>query len=150
MTQARSTVIGIELLVPELLPAVETLTRGFECELAWTGPSEGVDADVAVLDAGAITITLICPTQTGRRAIPDRQPRLTQLVFGVDGGDVTTVVDGLRALGLAVEDGDGARPYIPPAVAEGVLGFRTALVVSPQVADVPSEDLGDAGEEGPG
>lgn len=140
MTQPRSTVLGIEVLVPELLPAVETLTRCFGCEVAWTGPSQGVDADVAVLDAGAITITLICPTQTGRAAIPDRTPRLTQLVFGVDDGDVAPVVDALRGLGLAVEDDDGARPYVPPAVAEGVFGFRMALVVDRGVADHSDTD----------
>jgi hypothetical protein len=148
MTQPRPTVIGLELLVPDIAPALETLTSALGCEIAWTGPSAGLDADVAVLDAGPITITLISPTRTGRRAIPDQQPRLTQLVFGVEEPGVSQVITGLRSLGLAVEDGDGGRPYIPPAVAEGVLGWRAALVVTPlSPADEAADDEG--GQTGP-
>lgn len=129
MNDPTPTVIGIELLVRDLEPALLALTDGFGCELAWRGPSPDVDAEVAVLDAGAITITLIAPTSTGRPTIPDQQPRLSQLVFGLDAAELPDRIAALRELGIAVAD-DGLRPYVPPKVAEGVLGERTALVLT--------------------
>lgn len=130
MSATPSTVIGIELLVPGIDAALTTFTEALGCELAWRGPSPDVDAEVAVLDAGAITITLISPTSTGRPAIPDREPRLSQLVFGTDTGSVAGIAAALRGLGIAVAGDEDARVYVPPTVAEGVLGARTALVVT--------------------
>lgn len=137
MTASRSTVIGIELLVTRIDAALMTFTEGLGCELAFRGPSPDVDAEVAVLDAGSITITLICPTATGRMPIPDQQPRLSQLVFGAAAADLSDVASALRSLGLGVAGDETTRVYVPPSVAEGVVGASTAVVVSAFDASPP-------------
>ena len=141
MTDAAPTLIGLELLVPDIGPAVQVFTEAFGCEVAWEGRSSEIDADVAVLDAGAVTITLVAPTETGGPILPDPSPRLSQLVFGAATGAVDAAVATLRGLGLAVAE-SGRRPFVPPGVAEGVLGAKTALVLTP----AEQLDSGSAGE----
>lgn len=134
------TLIGVELLVGELGPAVQAFTAALGCEVAWSGRSADVDGDVVVLDAGPITITLLSPTSTGGPPLPDTTPRLTQLVFGGDGAAVGSAVDALRALGIAVASDSGPRPYVPPGIAAGLLGARTALVLTVLDGDTTPSD----------
>jgi len=122
--------IGLELLVESIPPAVELFVDGMGCALAWEGRAVDVDGDVAVLDAGPIAITLIAPTMTGGPPIPDSAPRLSQLVFGASGTVVDQAISRLQGLGMAVSSEVPGRPFVPPEAAAGPLGLRTALVLS--------------------
>lgn len=126
----RPTIIGLELLVENLRAAVDVLSRALGCELVWEGRSADIDADAAVLDAGAITITLLEATSTGGVPLPDSTPRLTQLVFGGAAESTEESIRVLQSLGVSVAGRGSNRPHVPPGVARGILGSATALVLT--------------------
>ena len=112
------------------------------CEVVMRGPSPHLAAEVAVIDGGPITITLIAPADADRPSIPDTTPRLSQLVFGGSSEETWDAVGRLRSAGIGVSTESSDRPFVTPAVMEGVLGFRTALVMTPM------DDYADSAEAG--
>jgi catechol 2,3-dioxygenase-like lactoylglutathione lyase family enzyme len=132
---AQISAIGLELLISDISAAIAVFVDALGCELVMRGPSPDLAAELAIIDAGAITITLISPTDADRRSIPDVTPRLSQLVFGGSAEAVERTVDALRAAGIGVSTESTDRPFVPPAVMKGVVGFPTAVVLTPMPED---------------
>lgn len=126
-----SQAIGVELVVEDLDRAVQLFTEVLGLELASAGPATTVVGRVAVVDAGALAITLLEPASSGPgNVLADRAPRLSQLVFGVEVGGLDTLLERATDAGLAVQlSGPGAF-YVSPESAAGALGQRTAVVVT--------------------
>jgi hypothetical protein len=123
------TVLSLELLVPRIDDALSVFVDTLGFELAHRGPSPDVSAEVAVLDAGSIAITLIQPVDGSGPMIPDVTARLSQLIVGVEGGALEAVVASLAEAGLPIEAVDDRMSFVPPAAMEGVVGFPMALVM---------------------
>ncbi len=127
---SKPTVAGLEIVVSQLDDALALFVDTLGLELAYRGPSPDVPAEVAVLDGGAIAITLIQPIDSDGAVFPDPKPRLSQIVLGCDPDGLDEMVGAVEAAGLPVDIVGSTRAFVPPAVMEGVLGSRTALVFS--------------------
>jgi catechol 2,3-dioxygenase-like lactoylglutathione lyase family enzyme len=124
--------LGIELVVDDLDRAVEMFTDVVGCELISRGPSQLITGEMAVIDAGAFVISLLCPAASGPGTIlSERTPRLSQIMFG---SADSSVVDAARErsieAGAATSDGGEGRFHLTPECVEGALGIPVALVVT--------------------
>lgn len=136
---AGTNVVGLELIVERLAAAVDVFTDAFGWEVVFTGRSGEVAGDVAVLDAGSIMVTLLCPDDHGPDMLSDREPRLSQLIVGGDAAQVAGAVDRLVRLGLPTRTAGPERRFVPPEAAAGVVGFETALMLHVTEGDVLDE-----------
>lgn len=121
-------------MVPDLERAISLFADVLGFEVSRTGPSPLVEADTAVVHAGAVALTLLAPKDHGPgRILPDREPRVSQLVLGAG---TSADVDALRAhvieAGLAVVNLDDAGFYVTPEAVTGALGIATAIVAVPE------------------
>jgi catechol 2,3-dioxygenase-like lactoylglutathione lyase family enzyme len=144
--------IGIELVVDDLDRALELFGTLLGLPVVSSGPAALVAGRVAVLDAGTVAITLLEPADDGPGPLlPDRTPRLTQLILGVpDTADVAALAGRLVGAGLAIgSDGDRTCYVLPQEVA-AMLGQHVAVVTT--VVDVDGGPAPDpsAAEQGPG
>lgn len=126
---AETNVVGLEFIVRRLSDAVNVFCDAFGWKVVFRGPSGEVAGEVAVLDAGSITVTLLEPADHGPGLLSDRTPRLSQLVVGGPPDDTAAAVDRLVRLGLPTHAGGPGRRFVPPEVVTGVLGFETAVMV---------------------
>lgn len=103
------------------------------------GPSEVIEGETATLDAGPVAITLLAPRSHGPGPVlPNRQPRVSQLVLGAHGETrISSLQAELAEAGLPIVPVDGAGFFITPEAALGALGIATAVVFVPH-PDVPS------------
>lgn len=129
----RATLLGIEIVVGDLDRAVAFFADVLGLEVVQRGPSGLVEADTAVIDAGTVAITLLAPKDHGPgRLLPNREPRVSQLVLGAPPQDG---VAGLRArlveAGLAVVPVDDESFYVTPEAVSGALGIAAAIVAVP-------------------
>ena len=115
------TVLSLELLVPRIDDALSVFVDTLGFELAHRGPSPDVSAEVAVLDAGSIAITLIQPVDGAGPMIPDVTARLSQLVIGVEGGSLETVM-AARGGGRTPRRGGGRHDVVRPTRRDGRRG----------------------------
>jgi catechol 2,3-dioxygenase-like lactoylglutathione lyase family enzyme len=123
--------VGLELVVPDLDAALALLVEALGLEVVERRRSEDPAGEIAVLLAGAVGITLLQPSDAGPgHVLADRQPRVTQLVFGADPREVDNLMTAIAELGISVQLLDAERFFVPPAAAQGVLGVRTAVVVA--------------------
>ena len=135
-------VIGIEVLVSRLNEAVDYLSGVLGFPVVWRGPAHDATGEMAVLDAGPVAITLFEPsTATDDLAsiVPDRTPRLTQIVVGASDDVVTAAIDRTTEAGVSVQRIDDERSFVPPAVLEGVLGFPTTLMFTSLPDDLTAD-----------
>lgn len=113
--------------------AIALFAEVFGLDVVRRGPSDLLEADTAVIDAGSVAITLLAPKDHGPgRLLPNREPRVSQLVLG--GGEPAA----LRALqeravesGLAVVGMNDGGFYVTPEAITGALGIATAIVAVP-------------------
>lgn len=138
------TVARIEILVLHIDPALSLFVDTLGMELAHRGLSPDVPAEIAVLDGGSIAITLIAPLDSDDAVFPDPTPRLSQIVFDVPRVELDRIVDDIAAAGVPIEIIDAQRAFVPPAVMDGVLGARTALVFSGE-ADLVDDPVAASG-----
>jgi catechol 2,3-dioxygenase-like lactoylglutathione lyase family enzyme len=134
-----SQLIGVELIVEDLDRAIELFTDVLGLEVVSEGPSATIVGRVAVIDAGAVAVTLLEPSSSGPgHVLAERSPRLSQLVFGVpEGDDAGLLLDRSVEAGLAAQIMGPGTFYLSPESVSGALGQRTAVVVTPVVTDGP-------------
>ena len=141
-------VIGIEVLVSRLNDAVDYLSGVLGFPVVWRGPAHDASGDMAVLDGGPIAITLFEPTADTddlRSIVPDRTPRLSQIVVGASDDVVAAAIDRTTDAGVSVQRIDAERSFVPPAVFEGVLGFPTTLMFT-SLPEEPTDAVDDRGD----
>lgn len=128
-----ATIVGLELLVPDLDDALAFFVEQVGFAVAHRGPSPEVAGEIAVLDAGPVALTLIQPLDGPAAPIPDQSPRLTQLMISAD--EPSLLAERVLDAGLPVETVDATTMFVPPLAMQGVLGFRAAVVVTAPVDD---------------
>ena len=124
--------LGLELIVDDLDRAVEMFTAIIGCSLVHRGPSTFVSGEVAMIDAGAVMITLLHPASSGPgRILAERTPRLTQLVFGTESADALDLVrERATEAGVATAASGAGRFHVTAECAQGALGLAVALSVT--------------------
>ena len=127
----RTNVIGLEILVPQLADALSFFVEVLGFDLAYRGPARDVNGEAAVLDGGTIAVTLLEPAESGPGVLSDRTARVTQVVFGTPGESVLALAERLQSAGVATRALADGRVFVPPEMAEGILGFEMALMFSP-------------------
>lgn len=127
------------MLVPEIDAALVLLEGAFGLHVVERRSSTDPAGEIAVLDAGGVAITLLQASDHGPGyVLPKRQPRVTQLVFGVPGDDTSTVRMAVAEAGVPTSPFGDAGFYVPPSGGEGLFGFEIAAVVT---------SLGDEGSD---
>jgi catechol 2,3-dioxygenase-like lactoylglutathione lyase family enzyme len=120
---------GFELIVDDLDRAIALFVDVLGFQLHSQGPFALFAGHMAVVTDGGIAITLLQPTTTAgdQPVLPDRTPRLSQIVLGTaDGSGID--VDAVVESGLAVTPtADGF--YLTPESVGGALGIEVAVVV---------------------
>jgi len=120
--------VNIELLVPRISDALAVFVDVLGFELAHRGPAPDVAAEIAVLDAGSVVLTLIEPVEAAGPVVPDVTPRLSQIHVQL-GDDRSAACEALMAAGLPVEVLDDGSSFVAPGAMVGVVGFPMALVL---------------------
>ena len=83
-----------------------------------------LDAEIVVLDAGSIAITLLGITDTGSGgALNDPRPRASQMIFSVENeGELTSLRDRLIEAGASVGVSSPNLIFLHETMIEGILG----------------------------
>ena len=118
------------MMVPEIDAALVLLGDAFGLEMIERRSSLDPAGEIAVLKAGGVAITLLQAADHGPGfVVPGREPRVTQLVFGVAGDDTATIRMAVTETGLpTLPFGDGGF-YVTPNGGEGLFGFEIATIV---------------------
>lgn len=118
--------------------AVELFCDVLDLPLLRREPATMVTGELAVVDLGGLLLTLLCPAADGDgNLLADRTPRLSQLVFGVDGADADQRLAVLHGLlrtaaehGLATQQSVAGYGYLTPESVEGAVGQPIAIVAT--------------------
>ena len=134
--QTSLSVLGIELVVDDLDRAVELFTTVLGCALLSRGPAALVAGELAVIDAGAMVISLLEPAASGPGPLlGHREPRLTQIVMSSpSSGHTAEVMTRSIEAGLSVVPGSTGF-HLDPDALEGALGQMVAVVVTTMEID---------------
>ncbi len=125
--------LGFELIVADLDRALALFVDLFGFEVHQRGSSDLVAGDMAIVTDGRFAITLLQPTTEGDAPIlPDRTPRLSQLVLGAGTVAIDHVTEAVVESGLAITPTSRGFFMKPESIA-GVLGIETAIVVTTDV-----------------
>jgi catechol 2,3-dioxygenase-like lactoylglutathione lyase family enzyme len=118
----------------ERATALFTDVLGFE--LHERGQFELFAGEMAVVTDGVIAITLLQPTTDGDEPVlPDRSPRLSQIIVGTVPGALKPDIQRVAESGLSVAPTPSGF-YVTPESTKGALGIETAIVVvSSDLAD---------------
>lgn len=123
--------IGIEMLVPDIAAALVLLGDSFGLELIERRSSEDPVGEIAVVDAGGVAITLLQAADQGPGfVLPRREPRVTQLVFGVAGGSAAPLRMSVAEAGLPTQPFGEGGFFVTPKGGAGLFGFEIATVVA--------------------
>ncbi len=122
-------VVGVELLVPSLDEALTFFEGVLGLPVVHRGPAGHAPGEVAVLDGGAVAITLFEPSASGDGVLADRSPRFSQLVLGGSPGAFDRANASIVDAGVSLRRVDDAGTFVPPEAAEGILGFQAAIAV---------------------
>lgn len=126
----RILLLGLELIVTDIERSLAMFVDLLGFDLHERGGTEVVAGKVAVVTDGRFAITLLEPTTDGDAPIlPDRTPRLSQLILGADGESMDQHVAAIVEAGLAVAPTSRGF-YVKPEAVAGVLGIETAIVVT--------------------
>ncbi len=123
---------SIEYTVADLEPCLELLVSLMRLELVGRFHHPDLDAEVAQVRSGSMTINLLCPTDTGQgRAMPQPDPRLSQLTLVVRSAEeVATIRRRLVEGGAAVIERDERMFLLDAHMIKGLFGTDSAIVVS--------------------
>jgi hypothetical protein len=129
-------ILGLELIVEDVGRATALFVDVLGFELQRTGRFGLFAGAVAVVTDGSIVITLLQPTTDGDEPVlPDRSPRLSQLVLGALSGSTEEEIQRVAESGLSVAPTSQGY-YLTPESVGGALGIETAIVVvSSDLAD---------------
>lgn len=132
---------SIEYTVADLEPCLELLVGLMGLELIGRFHHPVMDAEVAQLRSGSMTINLLCPTDTGQgRAMSRPDPRLSQLTFTVGAEqEVAIVRRRLVEGGAAVIERDERMFVLDAHMIKGLFGSDSAIVVCSE-DEATSED----------
>ena len=130
-------VLGLELIVDDIDRAIALFTDVLGFELHERGRFGLFAGEIAIVTDGSIAITLLQPTTDGDgKVLPDRSPRLSQIVLGAVSDLSESRIESVVESGLAVTPtADGF--YLTPESIAGALGIETAIVV---VSSNPESD----------
>lgn len=125
------TLRSIEYTVADLEPCLELLVGLMGLELVGRFHHPVIDAEVAQLRSGSMTVDLLCPTDTAQgTAMPRPDPRLSQLTFTVGAAQELA---GLRRRlvegGAAVVECDEGMFLLDSQMIHGLFGTDSAIVV---------------------
>jgi catechol 2,3-dioxygenase-like lactoylglutathione lyase family enzyme len=125
--------LGLEIVVADLDRALALLVDVLGLELVSRAPADLVEGEMAVVDCGSVAITLLAPSGHGPgQILGNRDPRVSQLVFGVRGDDALTgLQQHMTASGLALVPASSSGFFATPESIVGALGMPTAVVVVP-------------------
>jgi catechol 2,3-dioxygenase-like lactoylglutathione lyase family enzyme len=129
IVERNAQVLGLELIVDDVERAVAVFVDLLGFELQHRGRFELFAGEVALVTDGAITVTLLQPTTDGDEPVlPDRTPRLSQLIVGNAPGNPAQDLDRVVDMGLSVAPTTSGF-YVTPESTKGALGLETAIVV---------------------
>lgn len=124
------TLIGLELLVPDIDPAIELFEGVIGLELVERRDSADPAGEIAVFAVGDAAITLIAPRDHGPgTVIDDRSPRLAQIVMALGRDELGPLVGSIEDAGAPVVRLDDHRAVVNPTVVEAATGVHTAITV---------------------
>ncbi len=135
--------VAIEFTVADLAPCLALFGEVLGLPVGPTFRHATLDAEVAQVNAGDVTINILCPTDTGS-GIPhgNPEPRLSQLNFVVQTADALAALRRrCEGAGAAVVERGEDLFYVDSHMSSGLLGAEATLVFS-------SEGSGDAGGDG--
>ena len=131
---------GFELIVPDIDAALALFVDGLGLELVERRSSTDPAGEVAVVAAGDAAISLLQPSDAGPGYVmPNREARLSQIVFSVEAGRALDLATNIAERGLTARQIDEAQFFVTPAATEGLIGLATAIVVTGEDDDQPSE-----------
>lgn len=114
----------------EISKALELLVDALGFELVERRPSTDPVGEIALVQLGDVLITLLAPAESGPGfVLPDREPRLSQIVLAAPPAEVGDLAVRVAEAG-ATAQGDAGSFFVTPAVCTGALGMRTAIVVT--------------------
>lgn len=130
---APSNLIGFELIVPDLERALALFVDLLGFEVHDRSPSTLVVGEMAVVTDGRVAVTLLEPASDGEgRILPDRTPRLSQIVFA--NAQPAELLEEMIEAGVATAPTESGF-FLAPGSAAGLLGIETAVVITGPVAD---------------
>lgn len=133
--------VAAEYVVDDLERVEELLVDLLGLEVVQRTAHPDFDAELVVLSAGPVAVSLLHPTDVGDRPpFPVPDPRLAQLTFTVD--DSAAFSDIRRRLveaGAAVVNGGPRMFYFPEKFIEGVFGSAPVLVVLDSTVEPEAE-----------
>jgi catechol 2,3-dioxygenase-like lactoylglutathione lyase family enzyme len=120
---------SIEFTVGDIEQCIELFAGLVGLELVGRAPHPFLDAEVAQLQAGPVTINLLCPTDTGR-GDPVLVPRvrMSQLTFAVPDRELDGLRLHLAGGGAPVRNPDAGLVVLDPGMIESLLGAEAAVV----------------------
>lgn len=122
--------LGIELIVTDIDRALAFFVDLLGFEVHQRGASGLVAGEIAVVTDGRIAITLLEPTTEGTAPIlPDRTPRLSQIIIGGDPAELDEATEAIVEAGIAVTPTSNGF-FLKPEGISGILGIETAVVVT--------------------
>jgi hypothetical protein len=121
--------VALEFVLDEVGPALELFVDHLGFTLVDRYPHPALDAEVFVLDAEPIAITILRRTAYGDRpGIPPSVPNLTQLIFDVSSERLAALRGQLTAAGAAVIDDGPAMFHLGRQLTTAALGVSPSLV----------------------
>lgn len=132
MVVSTPNLLAIEIIVHDIDAGLALFRDAMGLELVERFTSTDPAGEMAILAVGGdLALTLFAPSASGPGyVLPKREPRLSQLVFGVESGALTGAAADLAEAGIAVQHVDDARFFVPPATIAGLLGVQAAIVMT--------------------
>jgi hypothetical protein len=130
------TLVALEYVTDDDGPMLELLCDHLGFEVVERHPHPALDAEMTLVDAGVVMITVLCRTAVGDRPqIPPTSCALSQLVFDVDdgGSDGDVAPPG--------EPGAPGEPGSTPQGADGFTGLIDRLVEAGAPVLLDGEDM---------
>jgi len=127
---AGPSLIALEFVVEKLDEALELLVDLLGMELVDRYPHPEFDAEVALLNAGPIAISLLSPGEGSGRPYPESKPRLAQMTLSVDDeAAFRSMRDRLAAAGASTVHVNPGLFLLSPHLTENLFGESPAIVL---------------------
>lgn len=123
--------VGVELIVAELDDALALFVDALGLELVERRASTDPVGELAIVAAGDAVITLLAPSDKGPGfVLPERVPRLSQIVLATPSADVAELASRVTEAGVPVQTTSDTSFFVTPSGCRGALGVKTAVVVT--------------------
>ncbi len=126
----RPSLIALEFVVEKLDEALELLVDLLNMELVDRYPHPEFEAEVALLNAGPVAISLLCPTEGAGRPYPEPKPRLAQMTLTIDNESAfRSTRDRLAEAGASAVHINPGLFLLSPSMTEGLFGESPGFVL---------------------